>query len=275
MKFQTNSFALLNHETKLMRKLYLLYILLSVTLASYSQQEGRMETDRPDQTESPFITKKRFIQAEIGFNVERFAGLTTIVHPTVLWKYGAGRRFEFRVITEFISEETPVLIPAGNEINSGLQPIQIGGKVGLWEEKGLLPKSSLIFHIAPSKLGSKKFHTPKWAPNFRFTFQNTLSENIGLGYNLGAEWDGITNTPYWIYTIAPGFNLGEKWYGYVEAFGAIRKNEKPQHNLDGGIAYYFSDHTKIDLSSGFALTDNSTDWYGAIGFSFRFNTKSK
>jgi len=251
----------------------LLFLVFSNIL--FAQQEGRMETDRPDQTESPFITKKRYIQAEFGFNVERFAGLTTIVHPTTLWKYGACKRFEFRLITEFISQETPILIPVGNEINSGLQPIQIGGKVSLWEEKGLLPKTSFIFHVAPSKLGSKKFHTSKWAPNFRFTFQNTLSDNVGLGYNLGAEWDGESNTPYWVYTLAPGFNLGNKWYWYIEAFGAIRKNEKPQHNIDNGFAYYISDNTKIDISSGFGLTDNTTDWYGAIGFSFRFNTKKK
>lgn len=253
--------------------LVIVFIVLSVRVIA--QQEGRMETDRPDQTESPFITKRKYIQAEFGFNIERYAGLTTIVHPTTLWKYGAGNRFELRLITEFVSTETPILIPYGNDVISGLQPIQIGGKIALWEEKGFLPKTSLLFHVAPAKFGSKKFHTSKWAPNFRFTFQNTLSENVGLGYNLGAEWDGEGNTPYWVYTIAPGFNLGEKWYGYIEVFGAVRKNEMPQHNLDGGLAYYFSDNTKIDLSSGFGLTENSTDWYGAIGFSFRFNTSKK
>jgi hypothetical protein len=258
-----------------MAKCLFVFTFLILSVSSFAQQEVRMETDRPDQTESPVITKKKYIQAELGFNVERFAGLTTIVHPTTLWKYGACNRFEFRLITEFISEETPILIPVGNEINSGLQPIQMGGKVSLWEEKGLLPMTSFIFHVAPSKLGSKKFHTSNWAPNFRFTFQNSLSENVGLGYNLGAEWDGESNTPYWVYTIAPGFNLGKKWYGYIEAFGAVRKNEKPQHNIDGGLACYFSDNTKIDFSSGFGLTDNTTDWYGAIGFSFRFSTKKK
>jgi hypothetical protein len=91
---------------------------------------------------------------------------------------------------------------------TGLVPVQIGGKLALWEEKGLLPKTSFIFHVAPSKLGSKKFHTQQWAPNFRFTMQHTLSENIGLGYNVGAAWDGFSKTTSWIYTIAPGFNLG-------------------------------------------------------------------
>jgi len=253
-------------------------LLLTFIVSSYyiqAQQEGRMETDRPDQTESPVITKKKYIQAEIGFNIEKEKDLKSFVHPTILWKYGVSKRFELRLITEFVSYETPILIPVGNDVISGLLPLQIGGKVAFWEEKGLLPKTSLIFHVAPAKLGSKKFHASKWAPDFVFTMQHTLSENIGLGYNLGAAWDGESSTPYWVYTIAPGFNIGKNLYGYVELFGAVRKDELPQHNFDAGLAYYFSDNTKIDISSGFGITEPATDWYGAIGFSFRFNTQRK
>jgi len=237
------------------------------------QQVGRMETDRPDQTESVFITKKNYLQAEFGFNLERDGGLKNFVHPTALWKYGASKRFELRMITEFVSVETPLVIPAGNKILSGLLPVQFGGKVALWEEKGFLPKTAILFHVAPAKFGSKKFHTEKWTPGFRFSMQHSLSETIGLGYNLGAEWDGESKTPYWVYTLAPGINIGKNWYGYIEVFGAVRKNEMPQHNIDGGFGYYINDNIKLDISSGVGISEAATDWYSAIGFSFRFNTK--
>ncbi|MBL7703229.1 MAG: transporter [Ferruginibacter sp.] len=258
-----------------MKHIILWFCLTLTTGTTFAQQEGRMETDRPDQTESPYLTKKKWIQAEVGFNIERDKSLKTVVHPTALIKYGAGKRFEFRLITTWVSEEAPATSGKGSYYESGLLPVQLGGKILLAEEKGLLPKTSVIFHVAPSKLGSKKFHYDKWAPNFRFVMQNTLSKTVGLGYNLGAEWDGFSNTPSWIYTFAPGFNIGKKWYGYVEAFGSLKTNEKPEHALDAGIAYYFNDDNKIDLSSGFALSENATDWYGAIGFSFRFNTRKK
>jgi len=255
---------------------YLLLLFLTISFYFLSaQQEGRMETDRPDQTESPVITKKKYIQAELGLHIIKENDLTTLIHPTVLWKYGLCKRFELRLITEFVSEETPLLIPAGNDINTGLAPIRIGGKLGLWEEKGLLPKTSLIAHITPSRLGSKKFQTNKWAPDFVLTMQHTLSENVGLGYNIGVEWDGENNSAYWVYTFAPGFNLGAKWYGFIEVFGAIRKDETPQHNVDGGLAYYFNDNLKIDISSGFGLTDPAADWFGGVGISFRLNTAKK
>jgi len=252
-----------------------LFIFNSVvgSLICEGQQEGRLETDRPDQTESPFLTKRKYIQAEVGFNYEKDGDLRVLVHPTVLWKYGASKRFEFRLITELVSAETPLLTPDGNEVETGLLPIKIGGKISLWEEKGLLPKTSFIFHIAPSNIGSKKFYTSHWAPNCVFTMQHTLSENIGLGYNLGLEFDGESGSPSWVYTIAPGFNIGKNWYSYIEMFGAVKKNEKPHHAVDGGLAYFFSDNTKIDISSGFSLSDDY--WYSAIGFSFRFSTSKK
>lgn len=256
-----------------MAKLLLTAALLFTGSLLYAQQTGRMETDRPDQTESPFITKKGYLQAEIGFNLERDNKLSTLVHPTILWKYGASKRFEFRLITEFISQETPLIIPDGNDFISGILPVQLGGKIGLTEEKGILPKTSFIFHVAAPKIASKKFRASKWAPNFRFTMQNTLSENIGLGYNLGAEWDGESNTPAFIYTIAPGFNIGKNWYGYIEAFGSVKKNEKPEHAIDGGIACYFSDNSKIDFSAGYGLSDAAVDWYVAIGYSFRLSVR--
>ncbi len=240
-----------------------------VSLFGFAQDTARMETDRPDQTESPYLTKRRYIQAEIGFNFEKENGLTKLVHPTFLWKYGASKRFEFRLITELFSQETPLLIPQGNDVKNGLAPIRIGGKLALWEEKGVLPKTSIIGHVAFPKLASKFYQANKVAPQLRLTMQHSITEVITLGYNFGPEWDGFTSEPTWIYTFAPGFNLGKNGYMYVELYGDLKKDENPQHNFDGGFAYYLSDNTKLDISSGFNLKD-SKQYYVALGFSFRF-----
>ena len=66
-----------------MAKYFLLFIFITLSYSLLAQQEGRMETDRPDQTESPFITKKKYIQAEIGFNYEKDGDLHAFVHPTI------------------------------------------------------------------------------------------------------------------------------------------------------------------------------------------------
>jgi Putative MetA-pathway of phenol degradation len=236
-------------------------------------QVEKIDTDRPDQTESVNTVPKNYFQAEFGFNKENtFYDNYDLIYPTALFKYGL-KKFEFRLVTT-IRSSYEHLISNPKWVN-GIDPVEVGFKAALWEEKKLLPKTSFIFHLGLPILVSKKFRTDHIAPSFVFTMQHSLTENIGLGYNLGAAWDGFSSMPGWIYTISPGFNIGEKWYAYFEVFGFIQKNEMPQHNLDGGLAYYISNDIKIDISGGFGISNAAPKSYVAIGFSFRFKTSSK
>lgn len=246
-----------------------------ISISATAQQTGRMETDRPDQTEAVYITKKGYIQGEIGFNKEHFLGATVFVHPTALWKAGLHKKFELRLITELNTIKPSLLSPSFPQTESGLLPVQIGGKIAICEEKNILPATSLIFHAGIPSLGSKLFRTPRWAPNFRFTMQHTLGEQTSLGYNLGAEWNGFSNQATWIYSIAPGMEIGKRWYAYAEAFGSIIRGEKPAHAVDGGVAYYVSDDLKLDISAGTGLSEGAIDNYIALGISFRIAAFTK
>ena len=236
-------------------------------------QVERIDTDRPDQTESAVTVRRNYFQGEFGFNKENLVEENyELVHPTLLLKYGL-TRFEFRLEAAYKSSYEQ-LIP-NPRWTTGLEPVEIGFKATLWEEKNLLPKTSVIVHLGIPTLSSRSFKTDHLSPSFRFTFQHSLTDNIGLGYNLGAEWDGYSDTPSWLYTFAPGFNLGKKWYAYLEAFGFIRKNEAPQHNLDAGLAYFISNNVKVDLSGGLGISASAPKNYVAVGFSFRVNTAKK
>jgi hypothetical protein len=171
----------------------------------------------------------------------------------------------FSTITDF---SNPVL----KQTFSGLSPVEIGTRIALWEEHKLLPKTSLLFHLTIPKLASEKLQANKLAPNLKLAMQHTVSSIISIGYNIGVELDGFSNDANWLYTFSPGFNIGEKWYAYVEAFGSISKNNKPENSLDAGIAHYISRDFKIDLSSGFGISNEAPDWYVAVGASFRFKT---
>jgi Putative MetA-pathway of phenol degradation len=255
-----------------MTKIYLLILTLLNFIHAKAQLE-KIDTDRPDQTESAVTVPKNYFQAEFGFNKENtFNNNYDLIYPTVLLKYGL-RKFEFRLETTYHSSYEH-LIP-NPKWTKGLDPIEIGFKAALWEEKKLLPKTSFIAGLALPTIASKNFKTDHLAPSFRFTMQNSLTDKIGLGYNLGAEWDGFNSTPAWIYTFATGFNVGKKWYAYTEVFGFIHKYELPQHNLDAGIAYYISNDIKIDISGGFGISEAAPKNYVAIGFSFRMKPKKK
>lgn len=238
---------------------------LSLGVCSFAQE--RIDTDRPDQTESAFTVPKKYFQGEFGFGKENFDGHSyNLIYPTFLLKYGVSNRVELRLEGNFLSEYVH-LIP-NPKTTTNLEPIEIGTKVSLFEEKGLLPKTSLIAHVGLPFAGSNVDRTQRLFPSFRFTCQNSITEKIGLGYNVGAEWDGYHNQPAWLYTFSPNFSIGKKWYAYVEAFGFCEQ-KLWQHNLDGGIAYYISNDTKIDLSGGFGVGRSILKNYFAIGFSFR------
>ncbi|MEO6316991.1 MAG: transporter [Chitinophagaceae bacterium] len=250
----------------------ILVFLLAASLPAvplFAQQLERMETDRPDQTESPFIVPAKWVQLEIGFNFEKNGpGLHTLVYPTLLSKYGISKRLEFRLITNLLTNREST--GSRYETTTGIEPVQVGFKVALMEEKGLLPKISLIAHVAIAEAATAKMQAESAAPNFVFTMQHSITKSMALGYNLGAEWDGFSNSPAWIYRISPGFNIGKKWYAYAEAFGFIKKQETADHNIDGGIAYFLNDNVKFDLSAGKGLSAISINYYFALGASIRF-----
>jgi Putative MetA-pathway of phenol degradation len=264
-----------------MLKIILPVSLLLFTITANAQVE-KIDTDRPDQTESAFTVPKKWMQFESGFLKEvekgpdnQFYKLKDIVfqHPSLLSKYGVSKRFELRLITDFAtykSTQNSSVI----ETETGIDNVQFGGKLNFFDEKGLRPKISLIAHY--DFAGLRTIHKDTIdGVNFRFTMQHTLSEKISLGYNLGMEWERFGEPAAYTYTFAPGFNLGEKWYAYVEAFGFIWKNEKPENSVDAGIAYYVSDNFKIDASAGFGLNKKAPDHYFALGTSFRFKTSNK
>ena len=231
------------------------------------QAQDKIETDRPDQTETPVLTPVKYFQVEVGFNKENKGADYRLLHPTALLKYGINKRLELRLEATAVSDNFKM---GGTNIKqNGLEPVEIGTKIALLEEKGLRPQTSLIAHVGMPFLGSKIYRSPHLAPSFRFTMQNGITDNVAIGYNLGAQWDGFSATPTWLYTIAPGFNLGEKWYTYVEAYGFISKYQKPQHSIDAGIAYFVNNDLKLDVSAGLGLSSEALDNYVAVGFSFR------
>ena len=97
-----------------------------------------IQTDRPDQTESPAITPKNHLQIETGVFYEKTdRDSENFSHPTVLWKYGINENFELRMITEFNSEKM------GSNRNAGVSPLSLGFKTRLSEEKNMFRRFPL------------------------------------------------------------------------------------------------------------------------------------
>ena len=141
------------------------------------------------------------------------------------------------------------------------------------EEKGVIPTVSFIGHLSIPTAATNNFKASYFAPSFRFTMQHTISNKFTLGYNLGAEWDGETPEPTFIYTLTSGMSITEKLGAYIELYGFAPQNQSADHRADCGFTYLITKDVMVDISGGFGITKKSPDNYFALGFSYRFNTK--
>ncbi len=223
----------------------------------FAQQEGRIETDRPDQTECPFIVKKGFFQAEIGFNRAEDGAYVHFLTPTSLLKIGVHPLLELRY----------TLV---QEPGAGLSTESFGFKSHIVDESGFRPRTALIvqYHVQQDLRDQSELNPlPHSVGESILTFQNSLGGPWGIGYNFGAEYhsDGGVEG---IYRIAPNVNIGKRAYAYAEVFGRFPASDYTDTWLDGGLAYYVSEHVKVDVSAGKSVRRGDS-WYAALGISFR------
>jgi hypothetical protein len=233
-------------------------LLLFISVSALAQSEGRIETDRPDQTECPFIVKKGYIQAELGFN----RSTSEYLFPTSLLKYGLSKRFELRYVS--ILGQEP-----GKETR--FQTEAIGFKWALIQPSGWKPRTSVIVHYNwdhQNRDFSEKNLQGHSIGDVVFTMQNDFDDRYGIGYNLGTEMHS-NGSFEGIYRIAPNRLIGKKGYAYVEVFGRFPASEFADHSYDGGFAYYVNEDVKCDISAGQSFL-HPEDYYFAVGLSFRF-----
>jgi Putative MetA-pathway of phenol degradation len=252
------------------RNIFILLFILSISISSFSQDSIPIQTDRPDQTECPFIVPKMYLQLENGLTYENIDKSTSsILLPTTLWRYGLTPNFELRMITELYNQKI------GSQSILGLNPLIFGFKAKISDEKGIIPATAVIGHLVTPNWGSKEFSSPYFATTFRFNLQHTVSKRVVIAYNLGAEWDGVNAEPQFIYTLTSGIILTDALGFYLELYGFAPQKSSASHKCDGGFTYLVNNNFMFDISSGYSLTDTDPNYYGSLGCSFRFNTKAK
>jgi hypothetical protein len=225
-----------------------------------------IDVDRPDHSESATLVPKGYFQMENGFSIEDTDPGFLYTYPATLWKIGVSENFEFRVFTQYINiQHEP------NPDVDGLLPIQVGLKAKLLDQKGIVPKAALLAHLSLPGIASKQFETTYFAPSFRLAFQHAI-DRFTVSYNVGAEWNGESPRPFFIYTFSLGANIIERLGAFVEVYGDVPQQIEDdfRHRLDAGLTYLISDDVLADVSGGIGLSDNAPEKYVAIGLSYRF-----
>lgn len=247
------------------KTVYLFSLLIFLGYAGYSQQDSIPEliTDRPDATESSVLIPKKYWQIELGTQFTNGDLQEDFTYGTALLRIGVLNNLELRLGLDYTqSRFKNALIE--EDINS-FSPFLLGFKIGIAEEKGLLPEMALLSHLS-LPYTSKSMETT--GIDFRLAFSHTLSNRSGISYNLGAGWDGLSENLQYIYTLSYGYSLTKNlgWYG--EIYGEIPENMEATHYLDSGFSYKLADNFQLDAYIGTAIDSDPNLILGA-GFSYR------
>src|SRR6187551_2848970 len=217
-----------------------------------------IKSDLPLQSSRPAITPKGYFQMEHQFKVEDTDPGFIYSYPASLWKYGVTNNFELRVITEYRTiQKEP------NPDVNGFLPLAFGIKAKLGEQKGILPKISVVGDITVPGIVSEDFETIYLAPDIRFAFEHRVSKLFGVGYNIGLEWDGITAEPNVNYSLYIDLGLTNRLGLFLEGYGTTPQREDAdlEARVDAGLSYLLGNDFLIHVSGGTGLTEEAVEGF--------------
>ena len=250
---------------------YILYLIIVLfPIRSIAQEVEDIVTDRPDETESATLITKGYLQVETGFFYEELKENSflekTWAYNTSLLRYGLLENLELRLGLDVI-DKVEISDDFLMEPGTGLSPLLLGVKVGITEEKGVLPKMALLGHLYLPFTAKKAYRPESTGVDFRFAFNHEFT-NSNLSYNLGAKWwDDAPHATY-IYTMAYGYDLTEKLGVLVELYGDLPEKDGPSHHWDGGFTYLVTKNFQLDAFIGSGLNNEQHIIYGG-GISIR------
>ena len=257
---------------------------VSAVVPAFGQGE-RLITDRPDQTESAAIVSPQHVQLEMGWTFSQVGTLDfrTRAHALLgaLARIGVGERLEVRVgfAGWMFEDNTP---PTGQSFDrSGAGDIDVGFKLKLVDAQLGRPDVAVIGTVG-LPTGEAPFQRLRADPAVRLAFANELGDGVGIGYNVGVEWntecdpraaDACVEQTFadYVYTVAFGFAVSERLSAFAESFGTVEFNDgrTSAHALDGGFTYLLRDNLQLDASGGIGLNDAAGDWFVGAGVSVR------
>lgn len=234
-------------------------------------------TDRPDQTESTSIVASGLVQLEAGWTWEQTREGTVRVRthtvPSLLARVGISQRFEARWgFAGFQAARSD-----RGEGASGLGDMELGFKYRVLAGDGTGPEAGVIVHFS-LPTGASGLSSERADPTLLLVFSHSLSERLGLGYNLGSVWKSETDEHGerralldLVYSVSLGVSLTHRLGWFAESFGAFANEagRADAHSIDGGLAYRLADNFQLDLSVGVGLSRGAPDWFVGAGAAVR------
>ncbi len=189
-------------------------------------------------------------------------------YNSTLLRYGLFRNMELRLGVEYFGNRMKTDGADYTNTISGFGPLYTGFKIKIADEQAWKPEIAFLGALILPFTANDSYKPAHSATSMLFAFSHTLSDRLSLGYNLGTSWNGETAIPDYFYSVSLGIGLTEKLGAYIESYGTLPEEGKPEHLADAGFTYHIASNFQLDLSSGIGLS-NATDKFIGFGFTYR------
>ncbi|MFN6037688.1 MAG: hypothetical protein ACK452_04420, partial [Bacteroidota bacterium] len=148
----------------------------------------------------------------------------------------------------------------------GVLPLGFSFKQRIINQKKFLPALTVAFYYRNEQLASNSFQSKNSNYFLNLAFQNEINDKWCLGYNFGTT-DFGNNL---ICTASLVYAPFDKTSFFCEFFERFEKSYNPQHNMDIGVMYLFSNRLQLDMALATSILRDDVYQYLTFGFSYRF-----
>jgi hypothetical protein len=259
------------------------------------EEEGPIETDRPDFTEASSTVGRGRVQLELGYTYIRDDedGSSVRAHsfPETLLRVGMfADWFEFRIAWNFgVHRETQngisITISEPEDLYLGVK-LALTEQDGIWPEMALLPQMTvptapvtgmvLFQHPLPTDLGG--FGTGEVMPGINWLYGWDVTESWTAAgstqVNRALDDSGVFYEEF-AQSVTIGYGWTERLRHYTEWFaffphGAADPGTRPEHYFNGGFTYLVTDNFQLDIRAGVGLNSAAGDFFAGAGAAYRY-----
>lgn len=247
--------------------LLLFALFLAINICFAQDELPTVVPDRPGYTWGAEVTPHHKIIWDHGFGYESTPeGASTLTLSSSVLRYGLFENLELRVGTDFMMYNDG----DAKEPTFGFSPLTIGTKLKVYEGSGILPSIGLLAELQSPHIGSKDLLPSHLAPSLYLIFENTVTDWLGICYNVGEEWDGESATPTTFLGLSLYFSFNDQLGAFVETYNYLNPVGN-QYMSEVGLFWQVSRHVQLDIEGDFDLQNFGKYYSVGCGVSWMIN----
>ena len=252
-----------------MKKTLLLTFSILMACLCFAQEElPTVVPDRPGNTWGTDVTPFHKLVWDNGFCYESSPdGAYTMTLNTTMLRYGIFKNVELRVGTDFLMYKDGV----ATESTFGINPLTIGTKIKVYDGAGILPSIGLLAKLASPHIGSKDLLPSHLAPSMYLLFEHTVTDWLGICYNVGEQWNGESATPTTFLAFSLNFSFNDNVGAFVETYNYIHPEDENQYMTELGLTWLVSRRVQLDIEGDFDLKNPGKYYSVGCGISWLIN----